>query len=49
MNAGLWSFYAYGHYAFPQTFSVGGASWTSDSSKEAVNWKKKLTNNKFAV
>ena len=36
-----------GHYAFPQIFTVGGASWTSDPSNKAVNCKIKLANNKF--
>ena len=37
------------HYAFQKKFSVGGASWTLDLSKVAVNCKIKHTNNKFAV
>ena len=39
----------HGHYAFPQTFSVGGVSWTLDPSNEAVNSKTKHANNKLAV
>ena len=35
----------HGHYAFPQLFTVGGVSWTSDPSMEAVNCKIKLANN----
>ena len=38
-----------GHYAFQKKFSVGGANWTLDPSKEAVNSRIKHTNNKFAV
>ena len=36
-------------YAFQQKFSVDGASWILDPSKETVNCKIKHTNNKFAV
>ena len=37
------------HFAFQQAFSVGGASWIFDPSKEAVKCKKKHTSNKFAI
>ena len=38
----------HGHYAFQQKFSLGGASWTFNPSKEAVNCKIKHRNNKLA-
>ena len=36
-----------GHYALPQIFTVGGATWSLDPSMEAVNCEIILTNNKF--
>ena len=32
------------HYAFPQIFSVGGASWALDAGTEVANCNVKLTN-----
>ena len=46
-NTQYWS--QHGHYFFQQKFSVGGASWTLEPSEEAVNFKTKHTNKKFAV
>ena len=34
---------------YPADISIGGASWTLDPRKEAVNYKVKHTNNKFDV
>ena len=36
-------------YAFQLKFSVGGASWTLNPSKEVVNCKVKHTSDKFTV
>ena len=37
LNQYLISELARAHHSFHQTFSIGGASWTLDLSKEAVN------------
>ena len=43
----IWSHHC--HYAFPQMFTVGGASWTFNPSIEVLNFKIKLASNKFIL